>query len=123
MAAKKPTQPCLYCGEPFTPARSTAKYCSDACRVGAHRAGIAGLTEEEIDRIMYDAARRNEIAEFQAEAMRVWDEEREAIILRMRTGDVGKYPVDYEELLDRAERKYLKKMHTWEPKAIRARQR
>jgi hypothetical protein len=30
---------CAHCGEPFTPARSDARYCSGRCRVAAHRAG------------------------------------------------------------------------------------
>lgn len=30
---------CLYCNEPFIPIRSTAKYCSDKCRIYSHRTG------------------------------------------------------------------------------------
>lgn len=29
---------CAHCGNPFTPKRSTATFCSTKCRVGAHRA-------------------------------------------------------------------------------------
>jgi hypothetical protein len=29
---------CAHCGESFQPARADARYCSTACRVGAHRA-------------------------------------------------------------------------------------
>jgi predicted nucleic acid-binding Zn ribbon protein len=31
-------RPCAECGEPFTPARSDARTCSDRCRQRAHRA-------------------------------------------------------------------------------------
>jgi hypothetical protein len=30
---------CSWCGDPFTPARRDARYCSGRCRVAAHRAG------------------------------------------------------------------------------------
>jgi hypothetical protein len=35
-----PARPvCQFCGEPFTSARSHAKFCSTRCRTAAHRAG------------------------------------------------------------------------------------
>jgi hypothetical protein len=34
-------QPCSHCGATFTPKRSTAQFCSTACRVAAHRARSA----------------------------------------------------------------------------------
>jgi hypothetical protein len=30
-------RPCAYCGQPFTPERSTGQHCSTKCRVAAHR--------------------------------------------------------------------------------------
>jgi hypothetical protein len=33
-----------YCGQAFTPKRSTGRYCSGACRVAAHRARQNGLS-------------------------------------------------------------------------------
>ena len=36
-AAREPLA-CENCGEPFTPRRSDARYCSTRCRVAAHRA-------------------------------------------------------------------------------------
>lgn len=47
---------CAHCGEPFQPARADARFCSTACRVGAHRAAnrerrgdAATLINEVID--------------------------------------------------------------------------
>jgi hypothetical protein len=37
-------RPCSHCGQPFTPERSTARYCSTRCRVAFHRAKLAGQT-------------------------------------------------------------------------------
>ena len=34
-------RPCAHCGATFTPKRSTAQFCSTACRVAAHRASRA----------------------------------------------------------------------------------
>jgi hypothetical protein len=38
-------QPCSHCGATFTPKRSTAQFCSTACRVAAHRARSAGSAD------------------------------------------------------------------------------
>jgi hypothetical protein len=33
-------QACWFCGQPFTPVRSTAQFCSSGCRVKAHRGQV-----------------------------------------------------------------------------------
>jgi hypothetical protein len=37
---KKVKRPCDFCTKPFTPIRSTARFCSTACRVKAHRGQV-----------------------------------------------------------------------------------
>jgi hypothetical protein len=41
-----PTAVCTVCGSPFTPRRSTARYCRDACRKSAQRGRDRGLPIE-----------------------------------------------------------------------------
>jgi hypothetical protein len=39
---------CATCDDPFTPRRSTARYCSGACRVAAHRLSVTDPAESYV---------------------------------------------------------------------------
>jgi len=61
---------CQVCGREFTARRSTAKYCSDACKLKAHRLRTAGVdlrycgpAEEPSDEIPLISLRSDEVYE------------------------------------------------------------
>jgi hypothetical protein len=81
---------------------------------------MSGLDREDLELAIPFEERERERKEFFKQAEREYEAERRDILSRPEPGG---YPVDYELLLERAERKFLKKLHTWEPKAIREKRR
>jgi hypothetical protein len=119
VAAKRKTKPCLYCGEPFEPIRSTAKFCSDRCRVAANRAGLSGLDEATVYALEYADDIPEQFERWKHEvAIPKLDAEMRAIREKDR---VPHTLFDADAAREAATNRYVKACEKWLPEAIRRR--
>jgi hypothetical protein len=106
------TQICAYCGETFTPQRSTGKFCKPACRVAFRRAGFSGMTADDVETYRMSMESYYEKKRWDHDAQRVV----EAEVARVRKEyAAATTPYDLEDRIEAVTRHFFEASCRWEP--------